>query len=102
MYEMQWTIWYFAHKSKFWSDAFNDRAEHNLSPDASKIPEDNAGALSYSMCKQSSWAQLAIKSDRRFKIVNNAYISPLWTFSCKKDLNYIKQILCTRVLRHSW
>lgn len=76
-YEMQWTVRYFSHKSKYWSDAFNKRAEHNLSPDSSTIPEDNAGALSYSMRKQSSWDQLANKSDRRFKIVNNAYISPL-------------------------
>ena len=77
-YEMQWAVRYFTHKSIFWSGLQNSPAEHST-PDEnnlSRLP-DRAGALSYAKRKYSTWFQLAQKSDRTFKIVNNAYKSPL-------------------------
>lgn len=68
-YEMQWTVRYFTNKSKFWSD--------DLRSPAYTSSTDNAGFLAYSKRKHSTWDQLALKSDRTFKIFNNAYKSPL-------------------------
>jgi len=80
-YEMQWSVRYFIHKSKFW-------AENNTLPGISvdqldpinlnfSGAENNAGALAYAKRKQSIWYQLALKADRTFKTINNAYKSPL-------------------------
>jgi hypothetical protein len=65
-YEMQWTVRYFTHKSKFWSDVLSTPAQP-ISP----------GAIAYSKRKHSTWNHLALKSDKTFKIFNNAYKSPL-------------------------
>ena len=63
-YEMQWTVRYFAYRSKNWSRG----AEHIST---------SAGALAYAKRKQSSWEHLTRKSDRTFSAINNAYQSPL-------------------------
>jgi hypothetical protein len=73
-YEMQWTVRYFTHKSKFWSDALIPPAGPASLADVNAV---DAGTLAYSKRKNSSWYQLALKSDRTFKIFNNAYKSPL-------------------------
>ena len=67
-YEMQWTVRYFIYKSKKWSMMVDDDAEQL---------ESSAGALAYARRKESKWLLLSRKSDRSFKIINNAYKSPL-------------------------
>jgi hypothetical protein len=67
-YEMQWTVRYFAYKSKNWSEMQKPSAEQSSS---------SAGALAYAKRKQWTWEHLSRKSDRTFTIINNAYISPL-------------------------
>jgi hypothetical protein len=67
-YEMQWTVRYFAYKSKIWSETLL------LSPD--NLPQ-SAGALAYAKRKQSSWRTHCVKTDRLFTLINNAYKSPL-------------------------
>jgi hypothetical protein len=67
-YEMQWTVRYFIYKSQKWSMIVDDDI---------KQLESSAGALAYARRKESKWLLLSWKSDRSFKIINNAYKSPL-------------------------
>lgn len=67
-YEMQWTVRYFAYKSKNWSEIARLSAA-DFSP--------SAGALAYAKRKMSSWQTHCVKTDRIFTIINNAYKSPL-------------------------
>jgi hypothetical protein len=76
-YEMQWTVRYFTHKSIGWADRFNNTAQPRAPSNSKNDSAEYAGALAYSNRKYSTWNQLAIKSDRIFKICNNAYKSPL-------------------------
>jgi hypothetical protein len=77
-YEMHWTVRYFTHKSKVWSDVLSLPGT-SLSPSdiTSTSTQANAGALAYAKRKCSTWYQLAMKADRTFKIMNNAYKSLL-------------------------
>lgn len=74
-YEMQWTVRYFIHKSKFWSDVQTIPASTSNTP--ANIQFDVAGCHAYSKRKYWTWHQLAIKADNTFKVINNAYKSPL-------------------------
>jgi hypothetical protein len=80
-YEMQWTVRYFIHKSKFWSEFLNTPATPATpasdESDFVNTPLDNAGPLAYSKRKHSTWYQLALKADKIFKVINNAYKSPI-------------------------
>ena len=84
-YEMQWTVRYFIHKSKFWSDIENSLAENRSIPAVLPtrsnmdidIIEHSSGVLAYLKHKNSTWYQLALKADKIFKAINNAYKSPL-------------------------
>lgn len=77
-YEMQWTVRYFIHKSKFWSEFLNTPATPaRKESDFDNTPFTNAGTLAYSKRKHSTWYQLALKADKIFKVINNAYKSPL-------------------------
>lgn len=67
-YEMQWTVRYFIYRQEKWAEAQVVEAEPRFV---------SAGALAYAKRKQSTWQQLAVKSDRTFRIINNAYKSPL-------------------------
>lgn len=77
-YEMQWTVRYFTQKSKFWSDFQKTLADQGSTMDINlTVARDYPGQLAYAKRKHSTWFQLAVKSDRAFKILNNAYKSPL-------------------------
>jgi hypothetical protein len=69
-YEMQWTVRFFYHKNRNWADMVGITASdtgHSLS----------AGAMAYALRKQAMWEQLAVRADRTFALLNNAYKSPL-------------------------
>ena len=73
-YEMQWTVRYFAYKSKYWGKTQDTTSEHcsgNADVGA------GAGAVAYAKRKEATWEQLSLKSDRTFTIINSAYKSPL-------------------------
>jgi Kyakuja-Dileera-Zisupton transposase len=67
-YEMQWTVRYYASKSKNWADI-----QKTISEDLNT----SAGPIAYAKRKQSTWQQISVKSDRIFTVINNAYKSPL-------------------------
>jgi hypothetical protein len=74
---MQWTVRYFTHKSKFWSDNCDLPAGQGSLADEDTATLVNVGAVAYSKRKHFTWDHLALKADRTFKNFNNAYKSPL-------------------------
>lgn len=60
-YEMQWTVAYFINNSKKWG-------EHS---------GNSAGAKAYACRKKAVWHQLAVKADKTFSLLNDAYKSPM-------------------------
>ena len=71
-YEMQWTVRYFAYKSKYWA-----KMQEKTSESCSRNADVGAGAVAYAKRKEATWEQLLLKSDRTFTIINSAYKSPL-------------------------
>ena len=75
-YEMQWTVHYFIHKSNFWSEIQNTPATDGLTLEVNgNAPGMDVGSLSYAKQKHSTWYQFALKVDKTFKVINNAYKS---------------------------
>lgn len=60
-YEMQWTVAYFAYRSNQWAQ------NSGISP----------GTMSYAIRKKEMWQDRARRSDRIFRLLNDAYKSPL-------------------------
>jgi hypothetical protein len=60
-YEMQWTVAFFAYNRQKWG-------MHSCS---------TPGVTAYAKRKQAMWQQLAVRADRRFSLLNNAYKLPL-------------------------
>ena len=61
-YEMQWTVRYYLHQAKVWSDRGIVSEYHG-----------NAGATAYAHRKIAMWTGMAKAADIRFKQVNRAY-----------------------------
>ena len=77
-YEMQWTVRYFTQKSKSWAEIQNTLSGKVSSTDINLTEvRDYTGQLAYAKRKNATWFQLALKSDKAFKILNKAYKSPL-------------------------
>ena len=77
-YEMQWTVCYFIHKSNFWSKIQNTLATDGLTLEVNgNAPCMDVSSLSYTKRKHTNWYQFALKADKTFKVINNAYKSPL-------------------------
>ena len=75
---MQWTVRYFIHKSNFWSKIQNAPATNGLTLEVNgNAPGMDVGSLSYAKQKHLTWYQFALKADKTFKVINNAYKSPL-------------------------
>lgn len=64
-YEMEWTIRYFLHKSRYWKSVY--------STDARPSP----GAVGYAHRKAAMWQDLAVYADKSFRYANVNYKSPL-------------------------
>ena len=76
-YEMQWTVHYFIYKSNFWSEIQNAPATDGLTLEVNgNALGMDVGSLSYAKQKHLTWYQFALKADKTFKVINNAYKSP--------------------------
>jgi len=65
-YEMEWTVRYFLHKSRFWQSA--------PTADLTKVLP---GQTAYAQRKAAMWDKLARDADHSFKNINKNYKSPL-------------------------
>ena len=66
IYEMHWTVRFFAHKSKMWANAGQ----------ISGLPL-KAGLVAYAKRQNGLWEQIAIRANRTFTYLNCAYKCPL-------------------------
>ncbi|KAF9552461.1 hypothetical protein CPC08DRAFT_646869 [Agrocybe pediades] len=76
-YEMQWTVRSFLHKSEDWKKAaLPGRTDP---PGVTALPQrrDSPGAKAYAQRQAHTWLALAVISDRKFKIANKYYKSPI-------------------------
>jgi hypothetical protein len=60
-YEMQWTVAFFANNSDKWVMQLGS----------------TAGAIAYAKRKHAMWKELAVRADRTFRLLNNAYKSTI-------------------------
>ena len=59
--EMQWTVAFFIYNSKKWGEYSGS----------------SAGTIAYTRRKREMWIQLAVRADKTFRLLNEAYESPL-------------------------
>lgn len=74
-YEMQWVVRYFRYKSNNWSRSVEDWA--GQTGESADERGSSPGVLAYAKRKEWTWLQVSLKADQVFKVINNAYKSPL-------------------------